>query len=70
MSLPPSLTTVTTFLPLSSPRHNNKYGKALDRRAKLHKKQAQALGGGEGQVEDRIRHLKQVMAAGGGKESL
>merc|ERR1719158_2430964 len=41
-------------------KHNNKYGKALDRRAKLHKKRAALLEGG-GKMEDFIMHLKQAM---------
>jgi len=41
-------------------KHNNKYGKALDRRAKLHKKRA-AVMEGKGKMEDIIMHLKQAM---------
>lgn len=45
----------------SSIQYNNKYGKALDRRAKLHRKRAGLLGGDEGDTQQRIKHLQQAM---------
>ena len=38
-----------------------RYGKALDRRAKLHKRQALSLGGADEELEKRIQHLRQAM---------
>jgi len=44
-----------------SVKSNNKYGKALDRRSKLHKKAAAALGDSDDVLEKKIEHLKQSM---------
>lgn len=40
---------------------NNKYGKALDRRSKLHKKIGSTLGKGDDDLEKKVAHLKQAM---------
>merc|ERR1712128_86441 len=40
---------------------NNRYGKSLDRRSKLHKKFASTLGAGDENIAKRIVHLKQAM---------
>merc|ERR1712128_133382 len=40
---------------------NNRYGKSLDRRSKLHKKFASTLGAGDENIAQRIVHLKQAM---------
>merc|ERR1719319_210496 len=42
-------------------KNNNKYGKALDRRAKLHRRLATSLGGGDEALQGRIVHLRQAM---------
>merc|ERR1719195_1983659 len=42
-------------------KNNNKYGKALDRRSKLHRKQAHLQGGGEEGMKARICHLRKAM---------
>merc|ERR1719192_2312395 len=42
-------------------KNNNKYGKALDRRSKLHRKQAHLQGGGEEGMKTRISHLRKAM---------
>jgi len=40
---------------------NNKYGKALDRRSKLHKKIGTGLGKSDEELEKKVAHLKQSM---------
>merc|ERR1711953_1266155 len=42
-------------------KNNNKYGKALDRRSKLHRKQAHLQGGGDEGMKKRISHLRKAM---------
>merc|ERR1711990_1285291 len=42
-------------------KNNNKYGKALDRRSKLHRKQAHLQAGGEEGMKARICHLRKAM---------
>merc|ERR1719500_2176879 len=42
-------------------KNNNKYGKALDRRSKLHRKQAHLQGGGDEGMKARISHLRKAM---------
>jgi len=45
----------------SSLQCNNRYGKALDRRAKVLRKLATKLGGTDQQLESRVTHLKQAL---------
>ena len=63
-------TTTTSKVSLSDNANQNidtypiRYGKALDRRSKLHRKQAHLQGGGEDGMKARISHLRKVGRAG------
>ena len=65
--LPPHHTTPYHTIPHHTIPHHTiptvtcRYGKALDRRAKLHRRLATSLGGGDEALQGRIVHLRQAM---------